>query len=98
LATTPRLERLNDRYRGHQGRRDEAGRDPDPDPTHLQMFSPESLVRLLGQFADVRVRFAVGRFVRYHPRLMARVMVFTGRRDEAAEDEAPHRARAAASD
>ena len=54
------------------------GRDPEPDPTHLQMFSPASLRALLKDFDEVRVEFAVGRYVRYHARLMARVMVFHG--------------------
>ena len=73
-----------------------AGRSPDPDPTHLRMFSPRSLGSLLSRFDDVHIRFAVGRYVRYHPRLMARVMVFSAR-GEAAADEALHRARFAAS-
>jgi SAM-dependent methyltransferase len=53
-----------------------AGRDPDPDPTHLQMFSPGSLRALFRGFDDVRIRFAVGRYVRWNPQLMARVMLF----------------------
>jgi 2-polyprenyl-6-hydroxyphenyl methylase/3-demethylubiquinone-9 3-methyltransferase len=52
------------------------GRDPEPDPTHLQLFSPASLRALLGGFEEVRIGFAVGRYVRYHARLMARVMLF----------------------
>jgi SAM-dependent methyltransferase len=73
-----------------------AGRDPDPDPTHLQMFSERSLAALLSGFEDVRIRFAVGRYVRYHPRLMARVMVFSCR-GEAAADATLRRARSASS-
>lgn len=71
-----------------------AGCDPDPDPTHLRMFSPQSLVRLLDRFETVRIRFAVGRYLRLHPRLMARVMVFSAR-GEAAADQALQRARSA---
>lgn len=72
------------------------GRDPDPDPTHLQMYSPRSLGALLAGFDDLRIRFAVGRYVRYQPRLMARVMVFSARGGSAAV-EAPPRGRFASS-
>jgi len=73
-----------------------AGRNPDPDPTHLQMFSPRSLELLLSPFRDVRIGFAVGRYVRYHPRLMARVMVFSAR-GGSAEDEPLQQERGASS-
>jgi SAM-dependent methyltransferase len=53
------------------------GRHPDPDPTHLQLFNADALRRLLREFQEVRIGYAVGRYVRYHPRLMARVQVFT---------------------
>jgi SAM-dependent methyltransferase len=59
------------------------GRDPDPDPTHLQMFSQTSLRALLRDFEDVRIQFAVGRYVRYSPSLMGRVLVFTARKPSA---------------
>src|SRR5262249_51489696 len=36
------------------------GRDPDPDPTHLQLFNPAKLQALLRDFGDVRVGYAVG--------------------------------------
>jgi 2-polyprenyl-6-hydroxyphenyl methylase/3-demethylubiquinone-9 3-methyltransferase len=54
------------------------GRHPEPDPTHLQLFTPAALHGLLRDFADVEITFAVGRYVKYHPRLMARVMLFRG--------------------
>jgi SAM-dependent methyltransferase len=57
-----------------------AGRHPEPDPTHLQLFTPAALRALLTDFADVTIQFAVGRYVRWHPRLMARVQVFSGRK------------------
>ena len=57
------------------------GRYPaDWDPTHLQLFTPAALRRLLSGFEDVRLRFAVGRFVPLHPRLLANVQVFTARK------------------
>ena len=37
-------------------------------------------VSLLRDFTDVQIRFAVGRYVRYNPRLMGRVQVFTARK------------------
>ena len=57
-----------------------AGRHPETDPTHLQLFTPAALVALLRPFESVEIRFAVGRYLRWHPRLMARVQVFSGRR------------------
>lgn len=57
-----------------------AGRHPEPDPTHLQLFTPSALRTLLSEFDDVQITFAVGRYVRVHPRLMARVQVFAARK------------------
>jgi SAM-dependent methyltransferase len=55
-----------------------AGRHPETDATHLQLFTTPALAELLGQrFRHVRIRFAVGRYVRLNPRLMARVQVFS---------------------
>lgn len=62
-----------------------AGRHPEPDPTHLQLFTPEGLRTLLAaRFDAVEVDFAVGRYVRWHPRLMARVQVFRAQKERAA--------------
>jgi SAM-dependent methyltransferase len=63
-----------------------AGRHPETDATHLQLFTPASLRALLRDFEDVDIRFAVGRYVRWQPRLMARVQVFSGRRAAADGD------------
>ena len=57
-----------------------AGRHPETDRTHLQLFTPAALSGLLAGFEMVEVRFAVGRYRRWWPRLMGRVMVFTGTR------------------
>jgi SAM-dependent methyltransferase len=57
-----------------------AGRHPEWDPTHLQLFTPDALRALLDGFDDVELSFAVGRYVRLHPRLMGRVQVFTARK------------------
>jgi SAM-dependent methyltransferase len=53
------------------------GRHPETDATHLQLFTPASLRSLLlAHFREVEIRFAVGRYVRWHPRLMARDQIF----------------------
>ena len=59
-----------------------AGRHPETDPTHLQLFTPAALRALLSDFESVDLRFAVGRYVRLQPRLMARSMVFAARTAE----------------
>ncbi len=57
------------------------GRYPvDWDPTHLQLFTPHALRRLLGGFEDVEIRFVVGRLTRLHPRLLANVQLFSARK------------------
>jgi SAM-dependent methyltransferase len=56
------------------------GRAPEDDPTHLQMFSPATMRDLLGGFENVRLEFIGGRYRRLHPRLLARDLVFSGRR------------------
>lgn len=57
-----------------------AGGPPDNDPMHLQLFSTDALRSLLHEFEDVRIEFAVGRFVRLHPRLLANTQVFSARK------------------
>jgi 2-polyprenyl-6-hydroxyphenyl methylase/3-demethylubiquinone-9 3-methyltransferase len=57
-----------------------AGRHPEADPTHLQLFTPAALRALLSESGDVEIRFAVGRYVRWHPRLLAGVQVFRAQR------------------
>jgi hypothetical protein len=44
------------------------------------MFSPSELRALLADFADVRLSYVGGRYRRLHPRLLARDLVFIGRR------------------
>lgn len=56
------------------------GRPPDPDPTHLRMFSPDAMRELLRTFRDVRIDFVGGRYVRLSPRLFAWDLVFRGRK------------------
>jgi SAM-dependent methyltransferase len=52
------------------------GRHPETDATHLQLFTPAMLRGLLSGFASVELTFAVGRYLRWSPRLMGRVQVF----------------------
>lgn len=56
------------------------GRSPEDDPTHLHMYSPNAVRALLGGFEDVRLAYVGGRYRRVHPRLLARDLVFSGRR------------------
>jgi len=74
VGSVPNAFRLKSRLRYA------AGRHPETDSTHLQLFTPIALATLLGGFDDVEIRFAVGRYVRWHARLMARVQVFTARK------------------
>lgn len=53
-----------------------AGRAPEDDPTHLHMYAPRDVRRLLAPFAHVRLAFVGGRYRRLHPRLLARDLVF----------------------
>ena len=63
------------------------GRYPaDWDPTHLQLFTPSALRALFAGFDDVQIRFAVGRLVPLHPRLLANVQIFVARRPSTASD------------
>ena len=81
VGSVPNAFRLKSRIRFA------AGRHPETDDTHLQLFTPANLRRLLSGFDDVAVRFAVGRYVRWHPRLMARVQVFSAVKPGAARAE-----------
>jgi SAM-dependent methyltransferase len=57
-----------------------AGREPEEDPTHLHLFSPAALERLLAGFEERRLEFVTGRFVRLGPRLFANTIVFRARK------------------
>jgi SAM-dependent methyltransferase len=56
------------------------GRSPESDPTHLHLFSPDSLRALLRDFDQVQLRFVAGRLTRLHPRLFANDMCFRARK------------------
>ena len=76
VGSVPNAFRLKSRIRFA------AGRHPETDATHLQLFTPAALAALLGDFDDVQIRFAVGRYVRWNARLMARVQVFSARKPD----------------
>ncbi|MGE5273403.1 MAG: class I SAM-dependent methyltransferase [Verrucomicrobiota bacterium] len=56
------------------------GRPPEPDPTHLHLFSPDDLRRLLAHFDQVQLRFVAGRLTPLHPRLFANDICFRARK------------------
>ena len=71
VGSVPNAFRLKSRIRFA------AGRHPETDATHLQLFTPAALRALLADFERVEIGFAVGRYVRWNPRLMARVQIFS---------------------
>lgn len=74
VGSVPNAFRLQGRLRFLRGR------PPEDDPTHLHMFSPGALRELLAGFESVQLAFVGGRYRRLHPRLLARDLVFSGRR------------------
>jgi SAM-dependent methyltransferase len=56
------------------------GRPPEQDPTHVQLFSPARLTKLLSGFAEHELRFVAGRLTRLHPRLFANDICFRARK------------------
>jgi SAM-dependent methyltransferase len=56
------------------------GGPPDPDPTHLRLFSPDEVRRLLDAFDQVQLRFVAGRLTPLHPRLFANDICFRARK------------------
>jgi SAM-dependent methyltransferase len=54
------------------------GRPPETDPTHLHMFSPDTVRRLLADtgFEQVQLRYVSGRFVPLGARLFANLLLF----------------------
>lgn len=70
VGSVPNAFRLKSRIRFALGRH------PESDATHLQLFTPAMLRDLLSGFTSVEQTFAVGRYLRWSPRLMGRVQVF----------------------
>jgi 2-polyprenyl-3-methyl-5-hydroxy-6-metoxy-1,4-benzoquinol methylase len=74
VASVPNAYRLKNRLRFL------LGREPENDPTHLQMFSPDDVRKLLREFEKPRLHFIAGRLVGVQPRLFANDIVFSGRK------------------
>jgi methionine biosynthesis protein MetW len=74
VGSTPNGFRLKNRVRFA------AGRHPEPDPTHLHLFRPDDVRRLLRSFEQPELHFVAGRFVPLNGRLFANVIVFSGRK------------------
>lgn len=56
------------------------GRPLDHDPTHLHVFAPRDVERLVAGYEDVRLHFIASRFLRVSPRLAANIVVFSARK------------------
>jgi methionine biosynthesis protein MetW len=74
VGSVPNAFRLKNRLRFL------AGRAPESDSTHLQMFSVEDVRALLAGFEATRLHFVAGRLVPLHARLFANDIVFAGRK------------------
>jgi SAM-dependent methyltransferase len=74
VASVPNVYRLKNRLRFL------VGREPDDDPTHLHMFSPDDVRGLLSGFDETRIHFIASRLVRLHPPWFANDIVFSGRK------------------
>jgi 2-polyprenyl-3-methyl-5-hydroxy-6-metoxy-1,4-benzoquinol methylase len=56
------------------------GMPPERDPTHLHLFSPEAVRRLLAAFVQPELRLVAGRLAPLHPRLFAQDICFRARK------------------
>jgi ubiquinone/menaquinone biosynthesis C-methylase UbiE len=74
VGTVPNAFRLKNRLRFL------AGRAPERDPTHLQLFSPFRMRRELAGFESVDIDFFASRFLPLWPRGFGNTLAFTGLR------------------
>ena len=72
VGSVPNAFRLKNRIRFA------LGRPPEADPTHLHMFRPGDVERLLSDLENVELRLISSRFLRAHPKLFANDIVFAG--------------------
>jgi SAM-dependent methyltransferase len=52
----------------------------DHDPTHLRIFAPRDVERLVFGWEDVELHYVASRFLRLSPRLFGNIVVFTARK------------------
>jgi SAM-dependent methyltransferase len=57
-----------------------AGRPLDHDPTHLRIFAPRDVERMLSSFEAVELHFVASRFLRLSSRLFGQSIVFSARK------------------
>jgi SAM-dependent methyltransferase len=78
VGSVPNAFRLKNRLRFL------AGRPPETDPTHLQLFSPRRIHALLSSYEAVETEYFASRFLRLWPRGFANTLAFSGRKRGAA--------------
>jgi 2-polyprenyl-3-methyl-5-hydroxy-6-metoxy-1,4-benzoquinol methylase len=76
VASVPNAYRLKNRLRFL------LGRPVDNDPTHLHVFSPADVLRLLRGFVETELRYVAGRLTRLHPRLFANDICFRAQKPQ----------------
>ena len=81
VGSVPNAFRLQSRLRFLRGRQ------PEDDPTHLHLYSPQQVRELLAGFSEVRIEFLGGRYRRLHPRLLARDLAFSAAKPSHDVDE-----------
>jgi 2-polyprenyl-3-methyl-5-hydroxy-6-metoxy-1,4-benzoquinol methylase len=74
VGSVPNAFRLKNRLRFL------AGRPPETDPTHLQLFSPRRIEALLADFEMVETTFFASRFLWLWPRGFANTLAFSARK------------------
>jgi SAM-dependent methyltransferase len=72
IGSVPNAYRLKNRVRFL------AGLPPETDPTHLHLFRPSDIERMLGCFESVELDFIASRFLGLHRRLFGNDLVFHG--------------------
>jgi SAM-dependent methyltransferase len=70
VGSVPNAFRLQNRLRFL------VGLQPEKDPTHVHMFTAAEIRALLSDFAAVQITHLGGRYLRFHPRLLAQDVFF----------------------
>ena len=74
VASVPNFYRLKNRLAFL------AGRALDHDPTHLHVFAPRDVAKLMAGWDGLALHFVASRFLRLSPRLFANIVVFSARK------------------